>query len=169
MVFPTCPSLQILGKTQTGVIPNSRFLVKSLVKENCHNSKPSDDIDMKLGPVSKLYKRNKITSKNFDDYVISENCDVIAIFSIYGQFGAIRKPDSGCIVCKTYIFTNSNILSYKNWKHCCFEWKYYFCQNMLIFCQKIADIGKIKRALVPKCVFPETKYLCVLTHQISSF
>ena len=43
-----------------------------------------------------------------------ENFDVIAIFSIYGQFRAIRKPDSGCIVCKTYIFINSNLLSYKN-------------------------------------------------------
>ena len=37
-------------------------------------------------------------------------------FFIYGQFGAIRKPDSGRIVCKTYIFINSNLLSYKIWK-----------------------------------------------------
>ena len=44
------------------------------------------------------------------------NCDVIIIFPIYGQFGAIWKPDSGCIVCKTYIFINSNLLSYKNGK-----------------------------------------------------
>ena len=43
-------------------------------------------------------------------------CDVIVIFSIYGQFGPIQKPDSGRIVCKTYIFINSNLLSYKNWK-----------------------------------------------------
>ena len=69
---------------------------------------------MKLGPVPKLDKRNKTTSKKFDDNVMSENCDVIAIFPIYGQFGAIRKPDSGRIVCRTYIFLNSNLLSYKN-------------------------------------------------------
>ena len=69
---------------------------------------------MKFRSVTKLDKRNKTTSKKFDDDVISENCDVIAIFSIYGQFGAIRKLDSGCIVCKTYIFTNSNLLSYEN-------------------------------------------------------
>ena len=47
---------------------------------------------------------------------MSVNCDVIVIFPIYGQFGAIRKPDSGRIVCKTYIFINSNLLSYKIWK-----------------------------------------------------
>ena len=47
---------------------------------------------------------------------MSNNCDVIAIFPIYNQFGAIWKPDSGGIVCKIYIFINSNLLSYKNWK-----------------------------------------------------
>ena len=69
---------------------------------------------MKLGPVTKVDKTNKTTSKKFDDDVMSENCDVFAIFSLYGQFGAIRKPDSGGIVCKTYIFINSNLLCYKN-------------------------------------------------------
>ena len=71
---------------------------------------------MKLGPVTKLDKKNKTTPKNFDDDAISKSCDVIAIFPTFGQFGAIRKPDSGRIVCKTYIFINSNFLSYKNRK-----------------------------------------------------
>ena len=43
-----------------------------------------------------------------------ENYDVIVIFLIYGQLGAIRKPNSGCIVNKTYIFINSNFLPYEN-------------------------------------------------------
>ena len=47
---------------------------------------------------------------------MSKNCDIIAIFPICDQFGAIWKPDSGCIVCKTYIFIKSNLLSNKNWK-----------------------------------------------------
>ena len=34
------------------------------MKENCHNSRTCDDIDMNLGPVTKLDKRNKTTSKN---------------------------------------------------------------------------------------------------------
>ena len=66
---------------------------------------------MKLGPVTKLDKRNKATSNKFDDDAMSTICDLIVIFPIYGQFGAIRKPDSGRIVCKTYIFINSNPLS----------------------------------------------------------
>ena len=69
---------------------------------------------MKLERVTKIDKRNKTTPKKFDDDVMPENCDVIVIFSIYDQFGAIWKPDSGRIVCKTYTFINSNLLSYKN-------------------------------------------------------
>ena len=71
---------------------------------------------MKLGPVTKLDKKNKIQLKTFDDDVISKKCDIIAIFPIYSQFGEIRKLDSGRIVCKTYIFIKINLLSYKNWK-----------------------------------------------------
>ena len=85
-------------------------------KENYHNSTTNNDVDMKLGPVPKLDKTNKITSKSFDDDVISTNCDVIVVFPIYSQFGTIQKPDSIGIACKTYIFIKSNLLSYKNWK-----------------------------------------------------
>ena len=55
---------------------------------------------MKLGPVTKIHKGNKTTSKKFDDDVMSGNCDFIVIFPTYRQFGAIRKQDSGRIVCK---------------------------------------------------------------------
>ena len=68
---------------------------------------------MKLGLVTKFYKRMKTTSQKIDDDVISANSDVIVIFLIYDQFGAIQKPDSGRIYCKTYIFINSDLLSCK--------------------------------------------------------
>ena len=71
---------------------------------------------MKLEPVTKDVKKNTVISKSFDDGIISANCDVIVIFPIYGQFGAIQKLDSGRTTCKTYIFINSNLLSYKTWK-----------------------------------------------------
>ena len=80
-----------------------------LIKENCHNCRTSDDIDTKLVPVTKLYKKNKPTSKKKkkDDGALSKKCDVLVIFPIYGQSGAIRKPDFGRIVklkaCKTYL------------------------------------------------------------------
>ena len=69
---------------------------------------------MKLKPLSKRDKRNKITSNKFDDDVMPEKCDIIVIFLIYGQFGAIQKPDCRDTVCKANISINSNLLSYKN-------------------------------------------------------
>ena len=109
LVSITRPSLQILGKTQVG-ISDFQISGQSLIKENCHNSRTSDDTDMKLGPVTKPDNRNKTTSQNADDEVMSRNCDIIVIFQIFGQFGADR-------VCKSYAFSNSNLLSYKNWKY----------------------------------------------------
>ena len=51
---------------------------------------------MKLGPATNLDKRNKQASKKFDVDVVSENCDIIVIFWIFGQFGASRGriPDT---------------------------------------------------------------------------
>ena len=54
---------------------------------------------MKLGPVTKLDKGNKTTSKKLDDDIITENRDVIVNFRIFDQFGAVRRPDSGNRVC----------------------------------------------------------------------
>ena len=110
---------------------------------------------------------------------MSLNYDVIVIFLIYGQFGAIREPDSGSIVCKTYIFINSNLISYKNRKQnnnisntavTLLPWvKILFLSKNADFLQINADISKINKALELKGVFYETKYECVLTYQILKF
>ena len=98
------PQSPDIGQNLDEGISDIRISGQSLIKENLHNSRTSDDTDMKLGPVTKLHKRNETTSKKFDNDVISENSGVIVIFPIYGEF----------IVCKTYVFTNSNLLFYSN-------------------------------------------------------
>ena len=102
-----------LGQNSDRGISDFWISGQSLIKRNCHNFKTSYDIDMKLVPVTKTDKRNKTTSKKLT-MTSCQRIDVIAIFPIYGQFGAIRKPDSGRIVYKFYIFLNSYLLSYKN-------------------------------------------------------
>ena len=74
---------------------------------------------MKLEPVTKLDNRNTVSSKKVDDDFMWTNCGFIVIFPISGKFEAIRKPDSGRMVRKTYIFIsrlfiNINLLFYKN-------------------------------------------------------
>ena len=135
---------------------------------------------MKLGPEPKLDKRKKPTSKNFDGDVIPERiCNVIFILLIYGQFWAILYPNFWRIVCKTYIFINSNLLSYKKWKQ---NWEISKTAITLLLWIKVlllprnadvlqrdADINKIQRVLVLKGIFSETSYVCVPTYQISRF
>ena len=87
---------------------------QSLTKQNCLNSRTSDDIDIKLGPVTKLDKRNKTILKKTDDDAMKGNCDIILIFPIYSQFRAILKPDFGRIACKAYVFIDSYPSSCKN-------------------------------------------------------
>ena len=82
LLFPTCPSLQILSPD--GGIFDFRISGQSFIKENCHNSSTINDIDMKPGPVAKLDKRNKSPLKKYDAGTMSENHDVIVIFPIYG-------------------------------------------------------------------------------------
>ena len=66
------------------------------------------DIARKRGPVTKLWQEKQTNVKKTNDDAMLANWDVIVIFPVYGQFGAILKPDSGRIICKTYIFIKSN-------------------------------------------------------------
>ena len=81
------------------------------MNENFHNSRTSNDIDMKLGLVTKLDKR---TLKKFDNDLMSTNYDVIVIFPVYGQFGDSRSWILEVMVGDTYISIHGNFLPYKN-------------------------------------------------------
>ena len=144
LVFLASPSLQIMSKTQTGVFPISRYLVNPLSKVIVINPEPvmimTWNLDQQLSVTKQRQKKSTMMS-------CRKNLTSLPFFSIYGWFGAIRKPDSGCIVCETYIFINSNLLSYKNWNktktfltqlsHYSFEQKCYFGQKTLILCSKM--------------------------------
>ena len=122
------------------------------MKENCHNSRAKDDIDIKLRPLTKLDKKNKAMLKKIDNDVTLVSCDVIIIISVYGQFEASRKPVFGRIVSKTYIFINSNLLS-SNLLQISYTaltlllWiKVLLLPKNADFWPKITDLNKIKRA-----------------------
>ena len=54
--LPQSPDIE---KNSDGCISNFGISGQCLIKENCHNSRTSDDTDKKLGPVTKIDKRNK--------------------------------------------------------------------------------------------------------------
>ena len=59
--YPYLPQSRNIGENSDRVILNFWSSGQSLIKRNCHNSRTSDDIDMKLRPVSHIDKRNKTT------------------------------------------------------------------------------------------------------------
>ena len=104
------PQSSYIGQNSDGGIFNIWISGQSFILENCHNSRTSHDIDMKLRPVTKLDKRNTDTSKKIEDDVMLTNCHVITFTPINVQFPSIRKPDSLRMVYKTSIFINNNLL-----------------------------------------------------------
>ena len=64
--FSICnlPQSPDIGRNWDRGISDFRISGQSFLKENWHNSRTRNDIDMKLGPVTKLEKRNKTMSKN---------------------------------------------------------------------------------------------------------
>ena len=166
-----------IGQNLNGGIFDFQVSSQSLINEISLNSRTSNDIDMKLGPVTKLEKRNLWTSKNFDDDVMSLTYDVIVTFPIYVQFGAEQSgswiPER--MVFKTYICIKSNLLSYKNWKQnkklsngalILLLWvKVLFPKNDDSL-EKNADISKIEGLFILGGICSETAYVCVLTYQI---
>ena len=73
----TCPSLQILSKTQIGVFSITIFLVNLLEKNIVMTPEP-----VMILPLQRQKIKNSVKKSDID--VILENCDVIVIFLIYG-------------------------------------------------------------------------------------
>ena len=70
----------------------------------------AEPVIMKLTSVTKLDMRNTATSKKLNVGKLRRHYH----WSDLQQFKAIRKPDSGRMTRKTYIFSKSSLSSYKN-------------------------------------------------------
>ena len=95
---PNLPQSPDTGQNPVGGISDIRISGQSFINENCHNFRTSHDTDIKLGPVTKLDKKNAATATKIDDDVMSANCHVIVFFPIYGQFADIRKPEISFLI-----------------------------------------------------------------------
>ena len=97
------------------------------LKENCHNSRTSDDIDMKLAPVTKLDKRNKTTSKK--KLTLTPNWKIVTLLSFFGFLtnleqsrGRISDTESA----KVIFFSNCNLLPFRTKNYLTQLSHYYF-------------------------------------------
>ena len=152
------------------------FLIpgQSLVNKNCCNSRTSNDIDVKLGPVTKLDKRNNATSKNLMMMSCWQMLTNFCLMTNLEQSGS-WIPDA-----RSVKFTFSLIVTFilqkleidlNNFYHSshtiAFSKDAVFFQKILIFCKKKATISKIKGVVVVKAIFSKTTYLCVLNYVLN--
>ena len=73
-----------------------RISGESLITRDYHNSRSSDDIDMKLGSVTKFHKRKETKSKKFDDNFMSEIVKSLSFFQFTANLeqSGSRIPDA---------------------------------------------------------------------------
>ena len=80
-----------IGQNSEGGISDFRISGQSLIKENCHNSRTSDDIDMKLGTVTKLDKRNKKRQKTL---TLTSYREIMTSLSFFGFLAILEQSGS---------------------------------------------------------------------------
>ena len=154
----TRSSLWILDKIQTIILSSSVFLVKSLINKDCYKSRTSNDIDIKLWPTSKIEKKNTMTSKKLENNIISTKYDVVVIFSIYGQYGAMLKTNSLILGFSLMATSYPRKLGHRTksltqpWYYC-FERKYYYWLKLLTFCKKVLTSAKLSGSLYHEVKF----------------
>ena len=125
------PQSPDIGQNSDGGISDFRISGQSLIKENCYNSRTSDDIDMKYGSVTKLDKRNKTTSKKFDDDVMSKNLTSLSFFQFMANLeqSESRIPDAETVKIMFFLIVtfdltkteNRTKISLRQLSHYCFE------------------------------------------------
>ena len=79
-----------IGLNFDGGVSNFQTSGQPFIEKNCYNSRTSNDIDVKLGPVTRLETKEHGNIKKVWRWRYIGVCDVIAIFQIYAQFGAIQ-------------------------------------------------------------------------------
>ena len=97
MWYPLLASSPDIGQMSDRCISNFQISGQYFWDKSCRTS---HDIDIKLGPVTKLGKRSLVMAKKIDSDRISKKCSTVTFFLIYVHFAAIRKPNSRCMIYK---------------------------------------------------------------------
>ena len=89
-------SLQIFWQNLDGAISNFGISGQLFIKENCHNARTIDDIGMKLGPVTKIDKRNKTVLKKLTMVSYQQIVTSLSCFQFIANFEQSRSqiPDA---------------------------------------------------------------------------
>ena len=77
-----------IGKNSDEDISDFRISGQSLIKVNCHNSRTTNDIDIKFRPVTKIDKKNKTVLKKLtmtSYHKLSHQCNFSDLWPIWSN------------------------------------------------------------------------------------
>ena len=86
------PQSPDIGKNSDEGVSDFQISDQSFINKNCHNSRTSHDIDIKLGSVAKLDKRNTVTSKKL---MMTSCLRILTSFSLFRLMSICNHPETG--------------------------------------------------------------------------
>ena len=110
-----------IGQNSDGDISDFQISGQSLIKENCHNSRTNVDIDMKLGSVTKIDTRNKITSKKLTMTSCQKIVTSLSFFGFLANLESAKVMFSGIVTFSLTKPENRTKKSLIQLSLCCFE------------------------------------------------
>ena len=154
-----------IGQNSDRGISDFQISGQSLTKVNCHNFRTSDDINVKLGPVTKPDKRNKTTSRQLDEASRQQILTLLLYFKFMANLEQSRSriPEASSVKL-TFSLTVTFYLTKTNVSNTALTLLPKSC-----FLEKNVDISKIKRTLVLKVIFSRTTCVYLrIKFQVSS-
>ena len=104
------PQSPDIGQNSNGGISDFQISGQPFIEENCHNSRTSNDIDVKLGPVTKLEKKITTIPKKSDDGVTSK---FVTSLSFFGFMVNLEQFESwGPYLCSVKLTFSSTVTFY---------------------------------------------------------
>ena len=136
--------------------------------KNCPNSRTINDIDMKIGPITKIDKRNTATSKNI---TMTSSRQILTSLSFFQFMANLEQsgsqiPDAWSVkltfslTVAFYLLKNESRT--KKFLTQLLIWaKVLFLTKRADFLHKNADISKIKEVFRLKGIFSKTTFVCI--------
>ena len=90
--IPSLPWSIDIEQNSDGCISDFRISGQFLIKRNCHNSRTSDNIDIKFEPVTKLDKKNKTTTQKLKMRSCQKIVTTLSFFNVQPNYS---NPESG--------------------------------------------------------------------------
>ena len=103
---------------QTGIFPIPKILVKSIINKSCHNYRANNDTNVKLGPLTKLDKKNTTMSKKTERWShVSKSWHHFHFSNLWPVWSNL-EVNAWSLILKFSLTTTFHLKKTEAWKKC---------------------------------------------------